>query len=130
KNGKFYTVHVEKPEMEGSATPTNAHLSTLDLNGYTTTPAVNPPAGPVHLESVLIEWKDTNIRNDTFEGTARELLRVGYDRNHPMADLIFNPLVKPGQDDYGNLYVSVGGGAARGVRRASPPPPPHTNLLS
>jgi len=111
KNGKFYTVHVEKPEMEGSATPTNAHLSTLDLNGYTTTPAVNPPAGPVHLESVLIEWKDTNIRNDTFEGTARELLRVGYDRNHPMADLIFNPLVKPGQSDYGNLYISVGDGA-------------------
>jgi len=121
KNGKFYTVHVEKPEMEGSATPTNAHLSTLDLNGYTTTPAVNPPAGPVHLESVLIEWKDTNIRNDTFEGTARELLRVGYDRNHPMADLIFNPLVKPGQSDYGNLYISVGDGA-----QGETPGPGHT----
>jgi glucose/sorbosone dehydrogenase len=111
KNGKFYTVHVEKPDMDGSAAPTNAHLSTLDLNGYTTTPAVNPPAGPIHLESVLIEWTDTNIRNDTFEGSARELLRVGFDRNHPMADLIFNPLVRPGQDDYGNLYVSVGDGA-------------------
>src|SRR2546429_8492689 len=54
----------------------------------------------------------SNIRNDTFEGTARELLRVGFDRNHPMADLIFNPLVRPGQDDYGNLYVSVGDGAS------------------
>jgi len=111
KNGKFYTVHIEKPDMDGSATPTNAHLPALDLKGYTTTPAVNPPAGPVHLESVLIEWTDTNIRNATFEGTARELLRVGYDRNHPMADLIFNPLVKPGQGDYGNLYVSGGDGA-------------------
>ncbi len=121
KNGKFYTVHVEKPDMEGSATPTNAHLSTLGLNGYTTTPAVNPPAGPVNLESVLIEWTDTNIRNDTFEGTARELLRVGFDRNHPMADLIFNPLVKPGQDDYGNLYVSVGDGA-----QGETPGPGHT----
>jgi hypothetical protein len=121
KNGKFYTVHIEKPDMEGSATPTNAHLPTLDLKGYTTTPAVNPPAGPVHLESVLIEWTDTNIRNATFEGTARELLRVGYDRNHPMADLIFNPLVKPGQDDYGNLYVSVGDGA-----QGETPGPGHT----
>ena len=111
KNGKFYTVHIEKLSMEGSATPTNDHLSTLKLDGYATTPAVNPPAGPVNLESVLIEWTDTNIRNDTFEGTARELLRVGYDRNHPMADLIFNPLVKRGQDDYGNLYISVGDGA-------------------
>ena len=121
KNGKFYTVHIEKPDMEGSATPTNAHLSTLNLNGYSTTPAVNPPAGPVHLESVLIEWTDTNIRNATFEGTARELLRVGYERNHPMADLIFNPLAKPGRDDYGNLYVSVGDGA-----QGETPGPGHT----
>jgi hypothetical protein len=121
KNGKFYTAHVEKPDMEGSATPTNAHLSTLDLKGYSTTPAVNPPAGPVHLESVLIEWTDTNIRNATFEGTARELLRVGFDRNHPMADLIFNPLVHAGQDDYGNLYVSVGDGA-----QGETPGPGHT----
>jgi len=111
KNGKFYTVHTENPELHGSATPVNTQLPSLNLNGYTTTDAVNPPAGPVHLESVLVEWTDTNIRNATFEGTARELLRAGYDRNHPMDDTIFNPLVKPGQDDYGNLYVGVGDGA-------------------
>src|SRR3981189_1796911 len=121
KNGKFYTVHTEKPSMEGSPTPTSAHLPTLKLDGYETTPAVNPPAGPVNLESVLIEWTDTNIRNDTFEGSARELLRVGFDRNHPMADLIFNPLVRTGQDDYGNLYVSVGDGAS-----GETPGPAHT----
>ena len=49
----------------------------LNLTGYTMTDPVNPPAGPVHLESVLIEWTDTNIRNATFEGTARELLARG-----------------------------------------------------
>src|SRR3979490_1010624 len=54
KNGKFYTVHTEKPSMEGSATPINTHLATLKLDGYETTPAVNPPAGQVNLESVLI----------------------------------------------------------------------------
>jgi len=112
KNGKFYTVHTEKPDMDGSASPTNARLATLDLKGYSTTPVVNPPAGPVHLESVLVEWTDTNIRNSTFEGTAREILRTGYDRNHPMADLIFNPLARPGDADYGNLYISIGDGAA------------------
>ncbi|MBZ5660128.1 MAG: PQQ-dependent sugar dehydrogenase [Acidobacteriia bacterium] len=121
KNGKFYTVHVEKPDMEGSATPTNAHLSALDLKGYETTPTVVPPAGPLHLESVLVEWTDTNIKNDTFEGTARELLRVGFDRNHPMADLTFNPLARPGRDDYGNLYISVGDGA-----QGETPGPSHT----
>jgi len=121
KNGKFYTVHVEKPSMEGLATPTNAKVPSLALAGYATTPAVNPPAGPINLESVLVEWTDTNIRNDTFEGTARELLRAGYDRNHPMADLIFDPLVKPGQADYGNLYIGVGDGA-----QGETPGPGHT----
>jgi hypothetical protein len=112
KNGKFYTVHTEKPDMEGSASPTNARVAALDLKGYSTTPVVNPPAGPAHLESVLIEWTDTNIRNSSFEGTAREILRTGYDRNHPMADLVFNPLARPGDADYGNLYISIGDGAA------------------
>ena len=45
KNGKFYTVHVEKPDIEGSANPTNAKLSTLKVEGYSTTPVVRPPAG-------------------------------------------------------------------------------------
>jgi Glucose / Sorbosone dehydrogenase len=121
KNGKFYTVHTEKPDMPGSANPTNARVASLDLKGYSTTPVVNPPAGPAHLESVLVEWTDSNIRNASFEGTAREILRTGYDRNHPMADLIFNPLAKPGDADYGNLYISIGDGAA-----GETPGPSHT----
>jgi hypothetical protein len=121
KNGKFYTVHVEKPDIEGSANPTNTKLSTLKLDGYSTTPVVTPPAGPLHFESVLIEWTDTNIRNATFEGSAREILRAGFDRNHPMADIVFNPLARPGHDDYGNLYVSLGDGA-----QGETPGPSHT----
>ena len=121
KNGKFYTVHVEKPDLAGSANPTNAKLSTLNLDGYSTTSAVTPPAGPVHFESVLVEWRDDNIRNATFEGTAREILRVGFDRNHPIADMVFNPLARPGHDDYGNLYVSIGDGA-----QGETPGPSHT----
>jgi hypothetical protein len=121
KNGKFYTVHTENPELPGSATPVNTQVPSLNLTGYTTTDPVNPPAGPVHLESVLVEWTDTNIRNTTFEGTARELLRVGYDRNHPMDDTIFNPLAKPGSSDYGNLYIGVGDGA-----QGETPGPSHT----
>jgi len=121
KNGKFYTVHTEKPDMTGSATPTNAKLPSLNVTGYSTTPAVNPPSGAVHLESVLVEWTDANIRNDTFEGSAREILRVGFDRNHPMADLIFDPLARPGRADYGDLYIGVGDGA-----QGETPGPSHT----
>ncbi len=121
KNGKFYTVHVENPVLPGSATPVNTGIPSLNLNGYTTTDTVNPPAGPVHLESVLVEWTDTNIRNATFEGTARELLRIGFDRNHPTDDTTFNPLAKPGSSDYGNLYIGVGDGA-----QGETPGPSHT----
>jgi Glucose / Sorbosone dehydrogenase len=121
KNGKFYTVHTENPELPGANAPVNTQLPSLNLTGYTTTDRVNPPAGPVHLESVLVEWTDTNIRNDTFEGTARELLRVGYDRNHPMGDTSFDPLAKPGSPDYGDLYIGVGDGA-----QGETPGPSHT----
>jgi hypothetical protein len=112
KNGKFYTIHTEAPDLEGSPAPTNAHMPSLDLTGYTTTPTVKPPAGDTIIESVLIEWTDTNVRNSTFEGTARELLRVAYVRSHPMDDMIFNPLAKPGSSDYRNLYIGVGDGAS------------------
>jgi len=112
KNGKFYTVHTEDPRLPGTADPINKNLPGLNLKGFSTSPVVQPPAGETLLESVLTEWTDTNIRNATFEGTSRELLRLAYVRSHPMDDLLFNPLVRPGQPDYGNLYVSVGDGAS------------------
>ena len=51
----------------------------LDLSGYRTTPAIVTPMAPgaqITREAVMIEWTDRNIANTTFEGTARELLRV------------------------------------------------------
>ena len=124
KNGRFYTVHTENPAKSGSAAPTNTHLPHLDLTGFTPTPAVNAPADSIVFESVLMEWTDTDIRNSSFEGTAREILRIGFNHViHPMDDLLFNPLARPGHDDYGNLYISVGDGAAgesSGVTHAFP----------
>jgi hypothetical protein len=113
KNGRFYTVHTENPVKSGSAAPTNMHLAHLDLNGFTLTPAVNAPADSIAFESVLVEWTDTDIRNASFEGTSREILRIGFNHViHPLDDLLFNPLARPGHEDYGNLYISVGDGAA------------------
>ena len=123
-NHKFYTVHTENPSKAPSAMPTNTGLPGLDITGYTTSPAIDPPAGTVVRESVLIEWTDTNITNNTFEGTARELLRIGfYDVIHPIGDLIFNPLAQSGDADYQNLYIAVGdggGGEVAGLTHATP----------
>ena len=113
KNGKFYTVHVEDPAKPSSPQPTNAQAPKVKLDGYATTPVVKPPAGDDQNESVLVEWTSTNLKSSEFEGTAREILRVGFNSMiHPMGDILFNPLAKPGSADYGNLYISVGDGGS------------------
>lgn len=113
KNGRFYTIHTENPAAAAPAAPTIADTPGLNLNGYGTTPVINPPAGEGRWESIIVEWTDTDIGNSTFEGTARELLRIGTNfARHPVADLIFNPLARPGDADYGNLYISTGDGEA------------------
>ena len=129
KNGKFYTVHTEKPGAVASAVPNNSQTPNLNLTGYTLTMASKPPVGPADFESVLVEWTDTNVRNATFEGSAREILRVGFGRfMHQMNDLVFN-LGAAGQPDYRNLYISVGDGAAGETPGITHPFPQQLNTL-
>ncbi len=112
RNGRFYTVHIEDPTLPGSNLPDNADTPGLDVQGYTTTPVIKTP-GPYQNEGVLIEWTDTNPSNATFEGRARELLRVQLNtRSHPMGDLIFNPTAHAGDPDWRVLYVECGDGAS------------------
>src|SRR5262249_55692160 len=113
RNGKFYTVHAEKPGLSNPGVPVELHVPGLKATTFTTTGSNNPPEGPVGFESVLVEWTDSNIRNSTFEGTAREVLRVGFSFvYHPMGDLLFNPSARLVDADYGNLYISIGDGTA------------------
>ncbi len=108
-NGIFYTVHMET--TAATLGPTNGAYPALDLTGYTTTAAINPPSGTVTRIAVLIEWRDTNVSNTTFEGTAREVLRLGFFGTiHPLGDLLYNPNATPGHPDYRNLYIAVGDG--------------------
>jgi imidazolonepropionase-like amidohydrolase len=112
RNGKFYTVHIEDPALPGSNLPNNESFPGLSVTGYTTTTPI-PTPGPKQNEGVLVEWTDTNPSNSTFEGTARELLRVQLNtRSHPMGDLIFNPTAKRGDPDWRVLYMECGDGAS------------------
>lgn len=111
-NGKFYTIHLEDLEVQASAIPDNRNFPGLDLRGYTLTPTIRAPGG-AQREAVLIEWTDTNTSDATFEGTARELMRVEENtRIHPMGDLIFNPAAQPGSPDWRVLYVACGDSGA------------------
>jgi Glucose / Sorbosone dehydrogenase len=107
-NGKFYTIHIEDPALPGSDLPGNANFPGLQTGGYTVTTAI-PTPGPIRREAVVVEWTDTNTANATFEGTARELLRVQLNtESHPMGEFIFDPTAKPSTPDWRVLYIACG----------------------
>ena len=111
-NGRFYTIHLEDLSAPGTLVPDNAGVLGLQVNGYAPTPPVRTPSSADH-EAVVIEWTDVNISNTTFEGSARELLRVQlFSRIHPMGDLTFNPAARPGDPDWRVLYIACGDGGS------------------
>ena len=126
KNGVFYTLHMEDPATDAPAAPKAGVVAGLDLTGYTTTPAIPTPTvdGRIDREVVLIEWKDRNPANTTFEGTARELMRLQHPMPiHPLGEMTFNPTARPGDPDWRVMYLGAGdsgSGEQRDARRLNP----------
>jgi hypothetical protein len=117
--GKFYTVHIETDTNDGAASRlpnASAFPGFTNASSYTAT-NVNEAPGTDNTstrQAVLIEWQDTNPADTTFQGTARELLRIEFNgRIHPMGDLLFNPLATTSAHaDWRKLYIAVGDGGA------------------
>ena len=73
--------------------------------------------GPGGNESVIREWSAADPAADTFQGTSREVLRVGQPKRttrprdvHGVGTLAFNPTANEGSTDFGLLYVGYGDG--------------------
>ncbi|MEO8111380.1 MAG: PQQ-dependent sugar dehydrogenase [Ginsengibacter sp.] len=97
KNGLLYTTHTESAEA-GKA----------DF-GFSDSIKVG-------LQWILTEWKTKHPDADTFSGIGRELLRVNMvTYSHGMQEITFNPFSKPGENDYGMLYIGVGDGGCTQV---------------
>lgn len=118
-NGRFYTVHIESNSGNTDAQRiplggAGTKHPGLDVAGYTSTAVVAPPAGSISRQAVVVEWTDTAPSDFTFQGTAREVLRIGYTGStHPLGDLIFNPLAtSPAHPDWGVLYLANGDGGS------------------
>ena len=124
RNGRFYTVHTEDPALPGSSVPDATHFPGLKIDGYAPTEPIVTP-GSIQREGVLIEWSDSNPANQTFEGSARELLRVQLNtRVHPLGDLSFNPYAQRGDAEWGVLYIGCGdGGSGESVTTRVAPQP-------
>ena len=127
RNGVFYTIHMEDPTTAAPAEPKSGVVAGLDMSGYQTTPAIATPTIPgarITRESIIIEWTDRNIANTTFEGTARELLRMQLSSPiHPLGEMAFNPTARRDDPDWRVMYVGVGDagtGEQRDIRRLNP----------
>jgi hypothetical protein len=112
RNGRFYTIHLEEIALPGALVPDNSSVPGLKVSGYTPTTPI-PTPGAVDHEGVIVEWTDSNVSNATFEGTARELMRIPLNgRIHPLGDLTFNPVARKGDADWRVLYVACGDGGS------------------
>jgi mono/diheme cytochrome c family protein len=127
RTGVFYTIHMEDPTTAAPAEPRSGVVPGLDLSGYRTTAAVvtpTAPGAPINREAVVIEWIDRNIANTTFEGTARELLRMQLPSPiHPLGEMTFNPTARRGDPDWRVMYIGsgdAGTGEQRDIRRLNP----------
>lgn len=94
KNGLLYTTHTESPGTGEADFSYTEHF-------------------PVTLQWVLTEWKTDDVNSPVFSGKGRELLRINMvHRFHGMQEIAFNPVARPGDDDYGLLYFTTGDGGS------------------
>jgi glucose/arabinose dehydrogenase len=92
KNGLLYTTHTEST---GSGKADYSYADSIKVS----------------LQWVLTEWKTRTPATDTFSGTPRELLRINMeDVIHGIQEITFNLLAKPGNKEYGMLYIGIGDG--------------------
>ena len=104
--GKLYTFY--KSRMPGTRAP--------DYSGA----ALATRPGDVLSQYVLLEWtvdRDDPNRIDT--ESLREVMRIEFSGPgptvHSIGEISFNPFSRPGQPDYGNLYITAGDAFAGGA---------------
>jgi glucose/arabinose dehydrogenase/cytochrome c2 len=94
KNGLLYTSHSENP---------NSAKADFEF----------PDSVKVALQWVVTEWKTNTPTANSFSGQEREILRVNMvGTSHGMQEITFNPTSKPGEEDYGLLYIGIGDGGS------------------
>ncbi len=94
QNGLFYTTHTEPAKTATADFSINDSIHTT-------------------LQWVLTEWQAKDPLAPKFTGTKRELLRVDMVSGiHGFQQLTFNPLARPGDNEYGLLYLGIGDGGS------------------
>lgn len=87
-----------------------------DVTDTSPAPDFTPDGGNNTHDTVLLEWVAEDASADTYDGSApRELMRFEQPfGNHNAGHIIFNPLVEPGDADYGLMYIGSADGGSGG----------------
>jgi glucose/arabinose dehydrogenase len=113
KNGIFYTVHSEEKDNRIPDFPVTKRIFDNKDNIIESS----------H-HDVIMEWKTANPASNTFTGKFREIMRIEQPyEDHNTGQLGFNPNAKPGDSDYGMLYIALADGGSNGF------PVSHTDPL-
>ena len=126
RNGVFYTLHTEDPAASAPAMPEGGRRrrSRPDRLHHDARRPDADRGGTDRSRSRAVEWTDRNPSNGTFEGTARELLRVQHPLPiHPLGEMTFNPAARPGDADWRVMYLGAGdsgSGEQKDSRRLNP----------
>jgi hypothetical protein len=114
-NGKFYTVHIEDPSIEGSNLPDNA--AHPPENCRICGDSADQSPGAVLYEACSSSGRiatSQTRRSKELPGTAAHTAQHAHSS---AGDLIFNPTARPGDADWRVLYIASGdGGSARPAR--------------
>ena len=104
--GKLYTLHTEYSDVRSKGN-----------SRYFKSPLTKD-----HHQDVITEWQADPENPDRVDpDSGRELMRIGQiAREHNTDDLKFNPNAKPGDSDYGKLYISIGDGGFGPFSNADP----------
>ena len=94
QNGLLYTTHTEPPKTAKADFEFEDSIRVL-------------------LQWIVMEWKVDRPGSPSFSGKGRELMRVNVESGiHGMQEITFNPTARPGDEDYGLLYIGIGDGGA------------------
>lgn len=108
------------PDFHDSSKPGYGRFYTSHSSGNTGSAPDFNPGGNSSFHTLLLEWRTLSPEADAFVpadagNPYRELMRLKQPfGNHNTGLIAFNPTVREGDADYGNLYVAVGDGGSGG----------------
>ena len=103
------------PDFARAGTPGfgRVYTASTELSSYAAADFGSPdPNGVVSHHDVIAEWQvEAKDGSRIDPSSRREVLRIGHPlRDHTIGQIAFNPNAKPGDADYGQLYIGVGDG--------------------